>query len=254
MSKIVIASFDIECMSESGNFPQASNDEDKIIQIGTVFSYYGESEPFYKNLISLGGCTKIKGLEDVRLYKSENKVFYTATSQNYSYTDSIRIIQGEYDEILNTFTNNACLIPPTETYCEKNWIALEDNFIYKWHPLEIGKVIKNKLEILLTLDTPEFFKYYRGSSNVVKYKNYYWMVTHGIKNCTPRKYFHQIVILNENFSLKKYTIPFYFDKLAIEYCLGLVILNDIAYMTVSRNDSNPIIIKIAIDKLNQYFY
>jgi len=132
--------------------------------------------------------------------------------------------------------------------------ALEDNFIYKWHPLEIGKVIKNKLEIILTLDTPEFFKHYRGSSNVVKYKNYYWMVTHGIKNCTPRKYFHQIVILNENFSLKKYTLPFYFDKLAIEYCLGLVILNDIAYMTVSRNDSNPIIVKIAIDKLNQYFY
>jgi hypothetical protein len=196
----------------------------------------------------------ILGLEDVRLYKSENKVYYTATSQNYSYSDSIRIIQGEYDEILNKFTNNVCLIPPTETYCEKNWIALEDNFIYKWHPLEIGKVIENKLEIILTLNTPKFFKYYRGSSNVVKYKNYYWMVTHGIKNCTPRKYFHQIVILNENFSLKKYTIPFYFDKLAIEYCLGLVILNDIAYMTVSQNDSNPIIVKIAIDKLNQYFY
>ena len=196
----------------------------------------------------------ILGLEDVRLYKSENIVYYTATSQNYSYSDSIRIIQGEYDEILNKFTNNVCLIPPTETYCEKNWIALEDNFIYKWHPLEIGKVIENKLEIILTLNTPKFFKYYRGSSNVVKYKNYYWMVTHGIKNCTPRKYFHQIVILNENFSLKKYTIPFYFDKLAIEYCLGLVILNDIAYMTVSQNDSNPIIVKIAIEKLNQYFY
>jgi hypothetical protein len=80
------------------------------------------------------------------------------------------------------------------------------------------------------------------------------MVTHGIKNCTPRKYFHQIVILNKNFGLKKYTLPFYFDKLAVEYCLGFVILDDIAYMTVSRNDSNPIIIKIAIDKLNKLFY
>lgn len=196
----------------------------------------------------------ILGLEDVRLYKSENKVYYTATSQNYSYTDSIRIVQGEYNEILNKFTNNVCLIPPTETYCEKNWIALEDNFIYKWHPLEIGKVIENKLEILLTFKTPEFFKHCRGSSNVVKYKNDFWMVTHGIKNCTPRKYFHQIVILNQNYGLKKYTLPFYFDKLAIEYCLGLVILDDIAYMTVSRNDSNPIIVKIAIDKLNKLFY
>ena len=52
-------------MSESGNFPQAYNDNDQVIQIGTVFSYYGESEPFYKNIITLKGCNKIKGLEDV---------------------------------------------------------------------------------------------------------------------------------------------------------------------------------------------
>ena len=88
MSKIVIASFDIECMSESGNFPQASNDEDKIIQIGTVLSYYGESEPFYKNLISLGGCTKIKGLEDVELqcFKNEKNVLlaWTKLIQKYN--------------------------------------------------------------------------------------------------------------------------------------------------------------------------
>ena len=88
MSKIVIASFDIECMSESGNFPQASNEGDKIIQIGTVLSYYGESEPFYKNLISLGGCTKIKGLEDVDIecYKNEKLLLlgWTKLIQKYN--------------------------------------------------------------------------------------------------------------------------------------------------------------------------
>ena len=81
IQKFIIASFDIECMSESGNFPEAKNDNDPIIQIGTVFSYYGESEPFYKHIITLNGCTKIKALEDVDIecYKTEKKVLLAWT-------------------------------------------------------------------------------------------------------------------------------------------------------------------------------
>ena len=76
IQKFVVASYDIECMSESGNFPEAKNDNDPIIQIGTVFSYYGESEPFYKHMISLGGCTKIEALQDVDIecYEKERNV------------------------------------------------------------------------------------------------------------------------------------------------------------------------------------
>jgi len=66
-------------MSTSGNFPQANdpnnpnNPGDPVIQIGTVFSYYGESEPFYKNIITLKGCDKIKGLEDVEIQSYDNE-------------------------------------------------------------------------------------------------------------------------------------------------------------------------------------
>ena len=81
IQKFIIASFDIECMSESGNFPEAKNDNDPIIQIGTVFSYYGESEPFYKHIITLNGCTKTKALADVDIesYKTEKKVLLAWT-------------------------------------------------------------------------------------------------------------------------------------------------------------------------------
>jgi DNA polymerase elongation subunit (family B) len=81
IQKFVVASYDIECMSESGNFPQATNDKDQIIQIGTVFSYYGESEPFYKHMITLGGCEKISALADVDLesYKTERNVLLAWT-------------------------------------------------------------------------------------------------------------------------------------------------------------------------------
>lgn len=81
IQKFVVASYDIECMSESGDFPIATNDNDPIIQIGTVFSYYGESEPFFKSIITLGGCKKIKGLEDVEIqsFEDEKKVLLAWT-------------------------------------------------------------------------------------------------------------------------------------------------------------------------------
>jgi DNA polymerase elongation subunit (family B) len=130
IQKFVIASWDIECMSWSGEFPQAIHPEDRenfdlmmkkliqkvrnsnpkfkyvgeeairkeillnpksypdylnfefkhsgdpIIQIGNATSYYGESEPFNKTVISLGGCEKVKGLEDVEIksFKNEKNV------------------------------------------------------------------------------------------------------------------------------------------------------------------------------------
>ena len=134
VQKFVIASWDIECMSLSGDFPQAIHPEDKerfnkmisnlvkkikekkthkyikecdiiseillnpniyteykefkfnhegdcIIQIGTVFSYYGESEPFAKSIITLGGCNKVNGLEDVEIqsFKTEKQVLLAWT-------------------------------------------------------------------------------------------------------------------------------------------------------------------------------
>lgn len=99
IQKFIIASWDIECMSWSGNFPQAIDPDDKedlsddtkqgdpIIQIGTIFSYYGESEPFAKYILTLGGCEKVNGLEDVNVksFKSEKNVLlaWTKLIQKY---------------------------------------------------------------------------------------------------------------------------------------------------------------------------
>lgn len=197
--------------------------------------------------------THILGLEDIRLYYENDKICYTAISLNYSYNDKIRIVKGEYDFENKEFKNNICMIPPIETSCEKNWVTIDDKFIYKWYPLQIGSLKENKLEITNTIDTPKFFEKYRGSTNGFKYNNSFWFVTHGIMNCSPRKYFHQIIIINSEYNVERYTIPFYFTKLAIEYCLGFIIINDIVYFTVSRNDANPIIVKIALTDIESYF-
>lgn len=48
-----ILSFDLECTSLDGGFPQATRDEDKIIQIGMTYSKCGSSECFRKILLGL---------------------------------------------------------------------------------------------------------------------------------------------------------------------------------------------------------
>lgn len=76
----VIASFDIECTSGDGQFPQAYREEDKIIQIGTVFTRFGENdnEPFYQHMITLGSCDPIPDV-DVESYEDERDVLLAWT-------------------------------------------------------------------------------------------------------------------------------------------------------------------------------
>lgn len=75
----VIASFDIECTSEDGTFPQARRDGDKIIQIGTTFSRFGEEECFYQHIITLGSCDPLPNA-DVESYNTEQEVLLAWTN------------------------------------------------------------------------------------------------------------------------------------------------------------------------------
>lgn len=70
-----ICSFDLECTSGDGSFPQASRIEDKIIQIGSVFSKYG-GEIYRKVIISLGSCDKIDNTEVIEV-KTEKELLLT---------------------------------------------------------------------------------------------------------------------------------------------------------------------------------
>ena len=48
-----IASFDIECTSIDGQFPMARRKGDKVIQIGTTYTYLGQSVPYRQHIVCL---------------------------------------------------------------------------------------------------------------------------------------------------------------------------------------------------------
>ena len=79
IASFTIASFDLECTSGDGNFPQPHRDEDKIIQIGTTFSKYGESECYFKHIITLNSCDPIEGAT-VESYDNEASVLLAWTN------------------------------------------------------------------------------------------------------------------------------------------------------------------------------
>lgn len=62
IEKYIILSFDIECTSKDGSFPQAMREEDKIIQIGMTLSRFGEDDCYEKHLLSLGETADIEGI------------------------------------------------------------------------------------------------------------------------------------------------------------------------------------------------
>lgn len=73
ISKIKILSYDLECTSEDGNFPQADRKGDAIIQIGSTFSYNGDENCYFKHIITLGSCDDIENAE-VECYETEEEV------------------------------------------------------------------------------------------------------------------------------------------------------------------------------------
>ena len=73
ISPLVVASFDIECTSIDGSFPNPARRGDEVIQIGTTVHKYGEKHCCYKNIITLKKCDEIEGSKVVEC-KTESEL------------------------------------------------------------------------------------------------------------------------------------------------------------------------------------
>ena len=75
---IMVASFDIECVSLDGSFPKAEREGDRVIQIGTTVHRHGERDVFFKHIITLGQSDPIDGVV-VESYETEEEVLLAWT-------------------------------------------------------------------------------------------------------------------------------------------------------------------------------
>jgi tetratricopeptide (TPR) repeat protein len=246
-------------LDQSGKYNIQSNDN--IVRTKNYVTFLNTSyNPVYNTMlmneiIEKTYTSDIEGLEDIRLFYFKNKIHFSASTKNLSEAGKINIALGEYCLEDHTIRNVHVIEPPYESTCEKNWIYIPKmqsnkmNFIYKWHPLEIGSINDvNKLEIHTKYDTPSFFRELRGSSNVCEYDGRLWCAVHYVKpTLQSRIYYHLVVSFNrETFKPEMYSLPFVFCNTSIEYCLGFNIKDSNACFIISQNDTEPAHITVSL--------
>ena len=221
------------------------------------------------------------GLEDIRLFsgvKGEDgsrPIRFIATNVEYSPNNKNRMILGTYDLRNGQYRDCIGVVPPDpNSWCEKNWIPIlmkgadgveeEERFIYKWSPMEIGRVDPgtNQLNIVVRHDVRSWlFGRLRGSTGFVDAPRsivvgladieYVVGVAHFSEEHSPRHYYHVLVLLEKE-TLKpiRRSRVFYFEKLSIEFCIGFCLRGGDKYaFWVSRFDRDPVLIEVGIEEL-----
>lgn len=230
---------------------------------------------FYKEVVedlsfSVTPDTISVGLEDIRLYEWENQVKCIAATTGYSPNGKSRMMVGDYDVDTGVIRHGRILQPPhnAESWCEKNWIPLihgdKEQFIYKWNPLEIGRIDYETGEFVIEKIIPVSFPLFskiKGSTVFYDVLSPRSMedgllgVVHFTEDYEPRHYYHMLILLDrDTYSVKNYSETFCFEKLGVEYCIGFTPYErhglDIKYtFWISRHDRDPLMIQMAASEI-----
>ena len=167
-------------------------------------------------------CVGIHGLEDVRLYEEGGRLRFVATQREWSPTRQNRILRG--DVIGPCMTKFEVLEPPTSSGCEKNWIPFGSDFIYGFHPLQMGAVKDGQLSLHTEWATPPSWASMRGSTVPVEFQGGSWLVVHSSDEAVPRHYRHRLLVLEPATGRPLQSSPlFVFGRDGIEFCIGFCI-------------------------------
>jgi len=176
------------------------------------------------------------GLEDVRLFSSSNGDIKYNCNRGLEYSN-IKVEYGGLDINDETTQNSQILEMEGQRQVEKNWVLFENaekrqKMIYGWNPLIIGDIQENSNKFIKThnIETPNLFKYLRGSTNgvFIEKDNEVWFICHVVSYENVRFYYHIAVVLDAiTFEVKKYTPLFTFEKdQRVEYTLGFVYMKE----------------------------
>ena len=188
-----------------------------------------------------------QGVEDVKIFTHCDELLFCGTVQNpHCGCGAVGcvavghgVVDPKSDRLLSTAWKS-----PTGRECEKNWLYFHTGegdlrMVYDWYPLTLADPSDPAELKILSKDTsvPPIFRDVRGSSNGCLVGNEIWFLTHLVQMCTPRHYYHMIVVLDANtLKVKRHSILFKFDGEGIEYSLGFVVEPDRCIFSYSTWD------------------
>lgn len=216
------------------------------------------------------------GLEDARVVKWDNKIYLCGvrrdtTTNGQGRMEMSEIEYSESDKLWKEVNRYRLDTPfSTDTYCEKNWMPINDKPFHfvKWtNPLEIVKVdLTIKLEngnyyceqVHLSDTRYPFPRDIRGGGNIIKLPdNSYLMITHEVdlfKNYLGNKdafYYHRFLQFNNNFELLGSSSEFNFLTGNIEFATGLAYYDktDSIYITFGFQDNAAFLLRTSLDSI-----
>lgn len=221
------------------------------------------------------------GIEDIRLFVGKDgRTQFIGTTVEYSPVGCNRMIIGDYCTKTASYSNCHVIIPPepsnrcenNSVRCEKNWIPVQCGndhssplrIIYQWAPMQIGHIVDSIKGKQLVIDTEystehfPWFSRFRGSTTFTECKEGLVGLVHFSEETIPRQYYHVMMLLDRD-TLRpiKYSAPFYFGYVGIEFCIGMCIEpgtqgtqgnedgSDVYVFWVSQIDRNPIIVRMS---------
>jgi len=199
------------------------------------------------------------GLEDARLMKWEGKYFLAGVRRDL---DSIGTGRMEMSELDITPTGvrevNRTRIPapaPDQSYCEKNWVPVEDKpwHFVKWtNPTELVKVNLDEpaCETVFLGEHKETQKDLRGGSQIIPFRGGYLGVMHEtnlFKSEAGRKnaiYRHRFTVWDKNFNIIKFSKEFTFLNTWIEFSCGMTRYGNEYLITFGVQDNAAFILRV----------
>lgn len=178
-----------------------------------------------------GETGQVRGIEDIRVLSHKDELYYVGTIFD---DNKLVMTYGKYDENVAEIERNP-IVSPYQRNQEKNWAMFmyneECHFVYRWFPLEIGKVVDGKLDIVYRryYENVPILKYFKGSSCGVldEKNNVLWFLVHFHSENEFRQYYHAFVIMDaKTFELKAVSSPFTFEKQRVEFGMGLIVEED----------------------------
>lgn len=203
----------------------------------------------------------VEGVDDLRLI---NETTFICSHGNFNNKRLIQQCLGTFDSFGN-ITKLILLKGPVDYRHEKNWLPYEKDeklyVIYMIHPFTVYEVNTHTGDLILvnkTLLTDKNCNNFRGSAPCIIYNNIFgngWLATiHQVCSSTL-SYIHRFVWFNEDFTIMKVSLPFYFEHKGIEFNPGMCHNHNNTGIILSHSvlDNNARCIMIDYNTIDEYF-
>jgi hypothetical protein len=211
------------------------------------------------SLLDVTPVWEFVGLEDVRITKWDDKLFYSGVRRDTTTNGTGRMELSEIDivdGIPKEITRQRLPAPGNDaSYCEKNWMPIIDMPYHyvKWsNPTEVVRYdLANKTTEIVFLGKYVSKSYdFRGGSQVIPWKNYRICLSHstnlynsesGRKNAD---YWHSFIIWDKDWNVVKYTDLFNFMGAKIEFSCGMCEYRGDIIITFGYQDNAAYVLRV----------